>query len=69
MTRTAVAAPPPPGEGTPTLAEAIAFLRDWESDPAAVLLMRGPRAQEILARHVRVLLDFTERRARPFTDD
>jgi hypothetical protein len=69
VTRTAIAAPPPPGDDAPTLTQAIKFLRDWERDPAAVLLMRGPRAQEILARHVRVLLDFTERRARAFTDE
>lgn len=67
--RTAVAAPPPPGEDAPTLSQAVKFLRDWERDPAAVCLLTGPRAQEILARHVRVLLDFIERRTRAFIDD
>lgn len=58
--KTAVAAPPPPGEEEISPSKAASVLRGIVNDPAARATLKGERAFEIFAPHIRALIDYYE---------
>jgi hypothetical protein len=58
--KTAVAAPPPPGEEEISPSKAASVLRGLINDPAARATMQGQKPLEILRPHIQALIEYYE---------